>query len=313
VTIRAALVGAGAWGKNLARVVARNPRAQLVAIADPIPARRALVGAVAPEAVLVASIDEALGLGVDAVLIAAPPELHAALVGRALAGGADVFVEKPMATRLADAERCAARAKALGRVAMVGHLMRYHPTVERLIEVAASGEIGRLLRVESVRRSVAGDQRDRSLGALWALGPHDFSVIERIDASPRVSLRARVGPSGDPVDIEAELASGLFAEVSLARAALTKERRIRIAGRRGSVVFDDVLAPDRLFVNGRALRVPWEEPLAREVDHFFACIEARAQPRTSFEDGLTVVRALAEVEASIAAGREAASSGALLA
>ena len=293
MTIRVALVGCGTWGRNLLRVLVASPGARVVAVAEPTPAGRARAAALAPEASIVPSLDDALACGVDAVLIATPPYSHAGLVLRALAAGADVFVEKPLAMRVVDAERCAARAAALGRIAMVGHLLRYHPAVERLLELAHDGALGHLLGLEAGRGSIDGD---RSASALWTLGPHDFSVLHALDPSPIAGLSARSGPGGDPVVIEAELTSGLAASVTLSRASTVKERRLRVVGTAATAVFDDVRAPDRVLVAGAEISVAWREPLMVEVEHFLRCVEHRSQPLTPFGDGVTVVRALAQAE-----------------
>ncbi len=308
MSLRVALVGCGAWGQNLLRVLVQSPRARVVAVADPNPLRLAVASALAPEAALVPSLDDAVACDVDAALIAAPPDAHAGLVLRALGAGLDVFVEKPLATRAADAERCAARAAALGRVAMVGHLLRYHPAVERLLQLAGQGALGRLLGMESARLSVGQPRvpqpprrgaadRERAASALWMLGPHDVSVLQALDPSPIRALSTRSAPGGDPLVVEAELASGFAFSAALSRSAPAKERRIRVVGATAAAVFDDVRAPDRLLVGGVEMPVPWHEPLAAEIDHFLRCVEQRARPRTPFEDGVRVVRTLAQADA----------------
>jgi predicted dehydrogenase len=301
VTLRVALVGCGAWGQNLLRVLVESPRARVVAVADPSALRRSVAASLAPGAAVVPSLDEAIACGLDAVLIAAPPQAHAGLVTRALAAGLDVFVEKPLALRPADAERCAALASTLGRVAMVGHLLRYHPTVERLVQLARSGALGRLLGLEAARLSVAGPaapppRSGRERSALWLLGPHDVSVLHALDPSPVHTLTARTGPGGDPVFVAAELLSGLAFSATFSRSAPAKERTIRVIGTAATAVFDDVRAPDRLLVGGAEIAVPWREPLAVEIEHFLGCVETRARPRTPLDDGVTVVRALALAE-----------------
>jgi predicted dehydrogenase len=299
VTVGVALVGCGPWGEKLLRVLLGSLRARVVAVADPNPARRTLAAALAPGAAVVPSLDDALGCGVDAVLIAAPPHAHAALVLHALAAGADVFVEKPLATRVADAERCAARAASLGRIAMVGHLLRYHPTVERLLQMAGDGALGRLLGLEAERLSIAPvTSADRGADAVWTLGPHDFSILHALDPSPIRALSACSKPGGVSVLVEAELASGLAARVALSRAASVKTRRIRVVGSSAAALFDDVRAPDRLIVGDAEIAVRWWEPLAVEVEHFLRCVEDRSAPRTPFDEGVTVVRTLALVEQS---------------
>jgi predicted dehydrogenase len=189
---------------------------------------------------------------------------------------------------------------------MVGHLLRYHPTVERLLALARSGALGRLLGVEATRLSTAGLCHDgvpcrgpfshREPSALWLLGPHDLSVLHALDPSPVHTLSARSGPGGDPVVVTAELGSGLAFSATFARAAAAKERTIRVIGTAAAAVFDDVRAPDRLLVGGAEITVPWREPLAVEIEHFLGCVETRARPRTPLDDGVTVVRALALAE-----------------
>ena len=303
MTLRVALAGCGGWGQNLLRVLVESPRARVVAVADTQPLRRAVAAGLAPEAAVVATLDEALAVAPDAVVIATPPHTHGALALRALAAGADVFVEKPLATRVADAERLVARAASLGRVGMVGHLLRYHPAVERLLELARGGALGALQRFESTRISISGD---RSASALWTLGPHDFSVLHALDPSPirAITARASGSVSGDPVHVDVELASGLVAAITLSRVGADKERRLRVIGAPSGLfaALDDVRAPDRVLVAGSPeLVVPWREPLAVEVDHFLRCVEERARPLTPFEEGLIVVRAIAAAEDSLRA------------
>jgi predicted dehydrogenase len=295
VTTRVALVGCGAWGQKLLRILVASPHACVVAVADCNPACRLVAAVLAPAATVVPSLEAAVACGLDAVLIATPPHSHAELVLRALATGADVFVEKPLATCVLDAERCAARASALGRVAMVGHLLRYHPAVERLLQLARDGALGKLVGLESMRLSIAGD---RSASAVWTLGPHDFSVLNALDPNPFRALSVCTALGGDPVLIEAELTSGLTARVALSRASAVKERRIQVMGTTRTAVFDDVHAPDRLLVGSTEIGVVWREPLVLEVEHFLRCVEQRTPPLTSFEEGVIVVRALALVEAS---------------
>lgn len=310
MTIRVALIGCGAWGSNLLRVLEQSARAAVIAVADTRPLQRRRARDLSPGAEVVAALDEALALGVDAVVIATPAHTHATLALTALDAGADVFVEKPLAMTIADAERCALRAESLGRIGMVGHLLRYHPAVTRLVEICRGGALGPLEHVEAARRSVNGD---RSASALWTLGPHDLSVIHAIDASAVEAISAAGPASGADAVVDLTLGSGLTAKVALSRAHPTKERRFAVIGRDHAAVFDDVRAPDRVFL-GRPTRrrggpaeiaitgevtVAWHEPLALEVDHFLRCVEERTPPRTGFGDGVTVVRALARAESAM--------------
>jgi len=303
MTIRTALVGSGAWGKNILRVLAENRRAHVVAVADKDPSRRARAAEILPGVELVETLGEALALGIDAALLATPAHTHTALALEAMSAGADVFVEKPLAMSTEGAERCARKAAALGRIGMVGHLLRYHPTVMALLELARSGALGELCGVDSERLSTSGD---RSAEVLWTLGPHDLSVLHALDPSPIRRGRASGPASGDEALLEIELESRLTARVALSRTSASKERRFVVMGAELSAAFDDVRAPDRvLFGQTRRLcsgrleltvtdekKVSWREPLAIEIDHFLQCVEERREPLTSFSDGARVVESL---------------------
>lgn len=312
MSVRVALVGCGRWGEKLLRALSESARARVVAVADVDRGRFARARALAPRARLVRTLDEALAARVDAVIIATPAASHAELALRALEAGADVFVEKPLALTSAQADRCAARASALGRVGMVGHLLRYHPSVVRLVALAREGRLGDVVSFSAARFSTGGGGAS---SALWTLGPHDLSVLSALDPSPLREASVHVSPGGERVALEARLESGLAARIELWRSSPTKERRIRICGTSGAALFDDVGAPDRLLlVDGRGgeaaggevgpaheLKVPFREPLAVEVEHFLRCVEERAQPLTPLDEGAAIVRILERADATLAA------------
>ncbi|WP_437569087.1 Gfo/Idh/MocA family protein [Sorangium sp. So ce542] len=329
MSVRVALLGCGRWGEKLLRALSENARARVVAVADVDRGRLARARALAPRARLVRTLDEALAARVDAVVVATPAASHAELALRALEAGADVFVEKPLALCAAQADRCAARAAALGRVGMVGHLLRYHPSVVHLVALARERRLGDLVSFSAARLSTGGAGGARS--ALWTLGPHDLSVLSALDPSPLVEARAHLSPGGEHVTLSARLESGLTAQIELCSSSPTKERRLRLAGSARVALFDDVRAPDRLalldargaaagallddareradrierdalarVVEAREVAVPWREPLSVEIEHFLRCVEDRAPPLTPLDEGAAVVRVLERVEATLA-------------
>ncbi|WP_437951911.1 Gfo/Idh/MocA family oxidoreductase [Sorangium sp. So ce296] len=324
MSVRVALLGCGRWGEKLLRALSENARARVVAVADVDRGRLARARALAPRARLVRTLDEALAARVDAVVVATPAASHAELALRALEAGADVFVEKPLALSAAQADRCAARAAALGRVGMVGHLLRYHPSVVHLVALARERRLGDLVSFSAARLSTGG-AGGGARSALWTLGPHDLSVLSALDPSPLVEARAHLSPGGEHVTLSARLESGLTAQIELCSSSPTKERRLRLAGSARVALFDDVRAPDRLalldargatacallgdraerdalarVVEEREVEVPWREPLSVEIEHFLRCVEDRAPPLTPLDEGAAVVRVLERVEATLA-------------
>ncbi|QXT38986.1 Gfo/Idh/MocA family protein [Gymnodinialimonas ceratoperidinii] len=85
---------------------------------------------------LIKTFEEGMALGPDLVVIATYSDSHADLACRAMEAGAHVFVEKPLATTVEDAERVVATARRTGRKLAVGYILRHHPSWMRLIEEA---------------------------------------------------------------------------------------------------------------------------------------------------------------------------------
>ena len=98
---------------------------------------------IAPDIQITDSLDDVLRNDqIQGVALATPAETHAELAIQAMQAGKDVFVEKPMALTLEDAEKMKKVAEETGRILMVGHLLEYHPAVLKLREMIASGELG---------------------------------------------------------------------------------------------------------------------------------------------------------------------------
>src|SRR4051794_1864058 len=131
--IRVGVVGLGYWGPNLARNFAAIEGCQLAWCCDSDGARRERWAPVFPEARFTADLQDLLDDdALDAVVLATPVPTHGPLAERVLATGKHCFVEKPLAYSVEEAERAVAAAERAGRLLMVGHLLVYHPGLERL-------------------------------------------------------------------------------------------------------------------------------------------------------------------------------------
>src|SRR5438105_12792908 len=170
--VRVAAIGCGYWGKNLVRNFAEL--GALAAICDP---HRAAAEALAERyGVRVAAFESLLrDPGISGVAIAAPAVLHAELASRAIEAGKHVFVTKPLALTLAEAEQLCALAEGQDRRLMVGHLMQYHPGFGKLRELVREGALGRLEYIYSNRLNLGKVRREEDI--LWSFAPHDLSMI----------------------------------------------------------------------------------------------------------------------------------------
>ncbi|MDX6673474.1 MAG: hypothetical protein QOH11_892 [Solirubrobacteraceae bacterium] len=327
--VRVGVVGLGYWGPNLARNFDGLPDCQLTWVCDASEEARERVAPSLRDARVTGDLDELLAdPELDAVALATPVPTHAELAARVLEAGKHCFVEKPLAERVADAERAVEAARAAQRVLMVGHLLEYHPGVLRLKEIADSGELGEIRYIYSNRLNLGVLREEEN--ALWSLGAHDVSVLLALAGEEPHEVEAR-GESYMKPGIEdvvfcfLRFPSGLSAHLHLSWLDPHKERRFTVVGSRRMATFDDMELERKVAVYDKGFderagsygeyitrsgdtwspRIPNTEPLRAECEHFVACVRDGATPRSDGESGLRVVRVLEALQDSLEASRRA--------
>jgi UDP-2-acetamido-3-amino-2,3-dideoxy-glucuronate N-acetyltransferase len=318
-----ALVGCGYWGKNLARNL--HQMGHLVAVCDESPAVLASVRSAYKGVKVSRSLDSLLkDPRVKAVALAVPAAQHYALARKSLLAGKDVFVEKPLALRVSEAEELVALANKRKRVLMVGHILEYHPAIRKLKEFVDAGELGEIHYVYSNRLNLGKVRQEENI--LWSFAPHDISVILLLVGG----LPVWASTSGQHYlqhDI-ADVTMTCLAFPGKPRAHIFvswlhpfKEQKLVVIGSRKMAVFDDVAKEGKLKIfdkgiewrNGlpmirqtaeSTLFFPEIEPLREELAHFVDCVRTRKMPLTDGANGLRVLRVLDACQRSIEAGGE---------
>jgi len=198
---------------------------------------------------------------VDAVIVAAPATTHAQLALQCIAAGKPCLVEKPFALSVRDAE-AVARAAAERKVAVAaGHLLVFHPAVERLRALVRAGDLGKIFYLYGLRVNLGQVRADEN--ALWSFGPHDVSMaLYLLDDQPtRVAAQGRsyLQPGvEDVVFLTMEFASGILAHVQLSWLDPHKERRLTVVGAKKMVVFDDMEPREKLRIYDKGVDRPPE-------------------------------------------------------
>jgi predicted dehydrogenase len=322
--VRVGVVGLGYWGPNLARNFDRLPGSELRWICDSSDEARARWEPPFPRARVTASVDDLLSdPDLDAVVVATHVASHPDLTVRVLEAGKHCFVEKPLAQSVADAERVLSAAEASGRTLMVGHLLEYHPGLEKLKEIADSGDLGDIHYIYSNRLNLGKLRADEN--ALWSLGAHDVSVVLRLAGDEEPSEIQAMGESYMRAGIEdvvfcyLRFPSGLAAHLHLSWLDPHKDRRFTVVGSKRMATFDDMEIEQKLTVYDKGFdqdfssygeyiarsgdiwspRISNEEPLAIECRHFIECVRSGAQPRSDGASGLRVVRVLDALQRSL--------------
>lgn len=317
---RVAVIGAGHWGSNLVRNFAGL--GALAAVSDHRPevmqrhAETHGVPALDFDGVLADST-------IEAVALATPAAMHAAMAIRAIEAGKHVFVEKPIALTVADAEAVIAAAEAHDRVLMIGHLLQYHPAFLELKARVRRGDLGRLRYIYSNRLSLGQFRREENI--LWSFAPHDLSMIlgltgelpSRVSAVGHGYLHDRIP---DVTTTNLSFPSGVNAHVFVSWLHPFKEQKLVVIGEEGMIVFDDtqpwaaklMLYPHKVAwregvpapvkAEGTPIPMPEAEPLRLECEHFLGCIAGDHPPRTDGVEALGVLKVLAAADQSIREG-----------
>jgi predicted dehydrogenase len=259
--LNVAVVGLGYWGPNLLRVLFDIETAYVSWICDLDAGRLGRFARRYPSARATTSLDDVLNdRSVDAVIIATPVFTHYELASRALAAGKHVFVEKPIASCVREAEELIERADDADRMLMCGHTFLYSPAVQAVKQLLDNGDLGEIYFISSSRVNLGLHQRDVSV--VWDLGPHDFSILLYwLDEMPEwvgaVGRDSVVKGIPDVAFIDLGFESGAIAHIELSWLAPSKLRRTVIVGSEKMVVYDDSSTePVRVFDSG----VRYEDP-----------------------------------------------------
>ncbi|MGH3007793.1 MAG: Gfo/Idh/MocA family protein [Gaiellaceae bacterium] len=311
--LRIGQAGLGYWGRNLARNF--DDLADLRWLCDASEERRQEFAERYPHARVTGDFADVLADDeVEAVVIATPVPTHHPLAKAALEAGKHVFVEKPPAMRVAEMEELVALAESRGVVLMPGHLLLYHPAVQKLKELVDSGELGEVLVVYGNRQNLGVIRKDEN--ALWSLGVHDLSVIlwliqeEIVEASAHGHAFLTDGVE-DVVFCYLRFGSGKIAHMHLSWLDPHKMRRLTVVGRDKMAVFDDMELDHKVTVYDKAPeqssdsygewrtrtgdtfspKISNAEPLKLECQHFIRLVQ-EGWDGQEMRAGLEVVRAL---------------------
>jgi UDP-2-acetamido-3-amino-2,3-dideoxy-glucuronate N-acetyltransferase len=324
---KVAVLGIGYWGKNLARVFHELGALELICDTDKEKLKNQAANFAKVKTTL--SAEEIWqDKNLAAVVIATPASTHYALTKQALLAGKHVFVEKPLALNVKEAQELLEVAKDSGRILMVGHILNYHPAVIKLKELIAQGELGRIEYIYSNRLNIGKLRSEENI--LWSFAPHDISVILLLLNEFPKEVRSFGGMYLQPGIYDTTLTtldfpSGVKAHIFVSWLHPFKEQKLVVVGSKKMVVFDD-LTEEKLFLYPHTInwqnRIPIaqkaeretikldkSEPLKEECRHFLDCIQKEGSPRTDGEEGLRVLRILTASEESLLQKGKGVSTG----
>jgi predicted dehydrogenase len=338
--LRIGMIGCGEIGVRMAAAIASSQHAQHVMVMD----TRAALARDLGEQFGVPWTDRAEDLlanpAVDAVYIAVPHHLHAALTIQAAEARKHILVEKPIALTLADAEEMIAAARANG----VWLSVNFHAQVDPLCQTArvlvAQGAIGQVVGTRIVFRGdkpasywaagysgrVASEWRVRKAtaggGVLIMNAIHDLNTMRFITGLEAIRVYAEYGTYGTPVEVEDFIAVtyrydndaiGSIEAGSAIRGRDPLHDVNRVYGTAGQILLSEPLQVYTTVATSGLVTDQWQElpikPLTAEeqqtamVDGFAGPIVLGGKPVVTAEDGLAVLAIVLAAYQSGAEGR----------
>ena len=287
--IRAAVVGAGSFGRHHLRILSQSPGAELAGVVDS-DAQRAAAAASQYGCPAYATVADLAGQ-IDAAVIATPTATHADLGCALLESGIDVLVEKPIAPDVTAARRLVDTAAHAGRILQVGHLERLNPAVTALKKIV------KLPLFFEIHRLSLFSPRSLDVDVVLDLMIHDLDIVlDLVGAMPEEIRAAGISILSDKVDIaNVRLAfpGGCIANLTASRVSTERVRKLRLFQPHQYISLDYQKQEAVAFtVSGsqqigfQPLTVAKDEPLRLEIGSFLEAVSNRTQPPVSGQEGL---------------------------
>jgi predicted dehydrogenase len=328
--LNVAVVGCGYWGPNIIRNLYSLSECKVKLVCDVDKKRLAHVGALYSGVQTTCEFDHLINdAEIDAIVIATPVRFHFEMAKRSLQAGKHTFLEKPMASSVAECEELIELAEKQNLIIMVGHTFVYSQSIKKIKQIVNAGDLGEIQYISSRRLNLGLFQKD--INVAWDLAPHDISIILYIMKEEPISVncqgKAHVTPGiEDVTNITLNFPNGGFATIHSSWLDPNKVREMTFVGTKKMLVYDDIEPMEKIKIYDKCVKVPphydtfaefqysyhygdmyspyiqQEEPLKVECQHFLDCISKKGKPDSSGIEGLRVVQILEAASHSLKNG-----------
>ena len=303
-----AVIGTGVWGRNIVRNFYNLNVLDVVCDLDE--SNLAKVREQYPGVKTTKDFNEIINNPeITAVAVVTPSHTHFKVVKAMLEAGKNVYVEKPISTVAQEAKDLTELAHEKGLVLMVGHLLLYHPAVNRLKMLIEEGVLGDIVYAQSDRLNVNFFKNDRSV--MWDLAPHDVSMMSYVTGKDPVRVISAVGCSSERNDImdithiTIEFQDGMVGQISDSWITPKKHVQLLVRGTKATAILDDTVQEDKLVIYDNYKKDTLQnisldyleiEPLKLECQHFISCCETGKKARSDGDNGFMVTAILEQAE-----------------
>jgi predicted dehydrogenase len=315
-----ALIGFGYWGPNVAKQLYNNKKINFSFICDKKQEGLNKAKSIYTEQVKYSSdYSEILNdLSVDAVALAVETSAHFKLAKQAIEAGKHVFIEKPIASTVIEAQELKKIANRLGKIIHINHIMIYHPYIRKIKALYDTGKLGDIIYFDASRMNLGQIKAD--VNAMWDLAIHDLSILDYLfNPGLPVSINAIGNKSINKTEVTTFLLlkyDHLIANIKSNWLSPIKERKLIIAGTKKMIVYDDISFVEKLKIYDSCLianiydsdyntyvvktktgdilspDVKMSDALYNSIQHFIECILNKKESISSLDQGIRLLKIL---------------------
>ena len=309
---RVCVVGGGSWGKNHIKTL--NSIGVLGGIVEISKTVLDELFIKYPKIKTYSKLEDALDDDFDGFTIASPAETHFSIARKILRSGKHLLIEKPMVLKVNEAEELVLLAKQKKVNLMVGHVLLFHPAIQKIKRIIDDGVIGELQYIYSNRLNLGKVRSEENV--FWSFAPHDIAIFQHLTESFPETIYAHGSAllqKGiyDSTMTHLEYKSGVSAHIFVSWMHPFKEHRLVVIGKKAMISFEDSKEgkPLKLYsktfdlskgipekIDGPVRLIPYEPklPLTSELEYFVEHCSDKKNNFANGEHGLEVVKILVE-------------------
>ena len=318
--VNTAVIGCGYWGPNLVRNFFSLLDCAMKSVSDLDTNRLDHIKSLYPDISISKDYTGIIGdPAIQAVAIATPVRFHYEMAKLSLENGKHTFIEKPMASSVAECKELVRIAEKNNLVLMVGHTFIYSTPIRKIKQIVESGELGKIQYISCRRLNLGLFQKD--INVAWDLAPHDISIILYIMGGMPESIncqgKAHVNPNIEDVTyMTLNFPENGLAIIQSSWLDPNKVREITFVGDKKMLVYDDIEPNEKIRIYDKSVDIPphydtfaefqysyhygdmhcpymkLTEPLKVECQHFIDCIKNNSTPLSDGREGLKVIQVL---------------------
>ena len=311
------VVGAGYWGKNHLKTLAKLDALGGVVEIDNYTMHE--ITSLYHNIGTHQSIIDALSNNYDGFIIATPANTHCSIAKTIIKAQKPVLIEKPMTLSLKDAKDLVLLSEKKNINVLIGHVLLFHPAILKIKNMIKNGDIGDLQYIYSNRLNLGKVRTEENV--FWSLAPHDIAIFQYLtDSTPKKvhSKGSTFLQKGIPDSTltQLEYKNGIKGHMFVSWLHPFKEHRLVVIGSQAMISFDDSLSENQLKfyskkidfnsgapekVDGPIDIIPFQKqmPLEIQLQYFLDHLEGEIPKVSNIYDGLEVVRVLVKASGQI--------------